>query len=335
MGTTGFLRPRAQCSRRPILKSRVKVLLVSLAGLLGILGAWWYSGPFLLLRLLPEPSFDTVVIEGAEASGRTIDLQGQWFNEGKLSELIIRSSRQQGGWSRPQNITIRNGKLRGSIRIMGLGRNGEAEGVRASSLQKGHTERAQSAAPTNIKIENMLIEADCRIPLYIAPGVTDVTVRNCTFTGRSVSTVVYLCAESAGNTIEGNTFATKAGREVIAVDGSARNKILGNSFEQLPFGGIYLYRNCGEGGTVRHQTPRENVIKGNTFHSGPRWGSYGIWLGSRGGWSPYCGQDSGHPFGSSADNGDFADDNTVIGNIFSDQAVRTIRNNGQRNRIAP
>lgn len=312
-----------------------KLLLAPFAGFFGLLAAWWYTAPFLFLRLLPEPAFATIMIEGADASGQVIDLEGAWFNEGKLTELIIHSSRQQDGWSRPQNITIRNGKLRGSIRIMGLGRNGEAEGVRASSLQKGHTERAQSAAPTNIKIENMLIEADCRIPLYIAPGVTDVTVRNCTFTGRSVSTVVYLCAESAGNTIEGNTFATKAGREVIAVDGSARNKILGNSFEQLPFGGIYLYRNCGEGGTVRHQTPHENVIEGNTFHSGPRWGSYGIWLGSRGGWSPYCGQDSGHPFGSSADNGDFADDNTVIGNFFSDQAVRTIRNNGQRNRIAP
>jgi parallel beta-helix repeat protein len=317
------------------LRSLGKTLLAFAAGAAGILGAWWYSAPFLLLRLLPEPSYETFVIEGAAASNQVIDLQGQWVNEGKLTEVRIRSVPQENGWSRPQNITIRNGKLRGSIRIMGLGRNGEAEAVRESSLQKGHTERAQSAAPTNIKIENLLIEADSRIPLYIAPGVTDVTVRNCTFTGRSVSTAIYLCAESAGNTIAGNTFATKVGREVIAVDGSARNRIIENTFENLPFGGIYLYRNCGEGGTVRHQTPRENLIEGNIFEGCPRWSSYGIWLGSRGGWSPYCGQDSGHPFGSSADNRDFADDNTVTGNTFAHQAVRTIRDDGRRTHIAP
>jgi hypothetical protein len=317
------------------LKAFTKSVLAAVGGFCGLLGAWWYSAPFLLLRLLPEPPFATVLIEGNSASGQVIDLQGAWFNDGQLTELLIRSKPERGDWSRPESITIRNGKLRGSIRIMGLGRNGEAEAVRASSIREGHTSRAQAFAPTDITIENMLIEADYRIPLYLAPGVTGVTVQSCTFTGRSVSTAIYLCAESAGNTIEGNTFATKVGREVIAVDGSARNRIIGNKFEHLPFGGIYLYRNCGEGGTVRHQTPRENVIAGNTFNDGPRWGSYSIWLGSRGGWAPYCGQDNGHPFGSSADNSDFADDNTVAGNNFTAQAVRTIRDNGKRNRINP
>jgi parallel beta-helix repeat protein len=275
-----------------------------------------------------------LIIEGAAASDQLIDLQGQWFNNGKLTEVLIRSMPQENSWSRPQNIAIRNGKLRGSIRIMGLGRNGEAEAVRASSIREGHTARAQAAAPTLITIENLLIEADYRIPIYIAPGVTGVTVRNCTFSGRSVSTVVYLCAESAQNTIEGNTFETKVGREVIAVDGSARNRIVGNTFENLPFGGIYLYRNCGEGGTVRHQTPRENLIEGNTFKESPRWGNYGIWLGSRGGWSLYCGQDAGYNFGSSADNRDFADGNSVSHNTFLSDCARRIRDNGEANRVA-
>ena len=262
-----------------------------------------------------------------------IDLHGHWFNGGKLTEVLVRSLPTESGWSRPQNITIRNGKLRGSIRIMGLGRNGEADDVRASSIYEGHTARAQAAAPANITIEHLLVDADYRIPIYIAPGVTGVTVRNCTFSGRSVSTVVYLCADSAQNTIEDNTFETKVGREVIAVDGSANNRISGNTFTHLPFGGVYFYRNCGEGGTVRHQTPHNNVIENNTFAECPRWGSLIIWLGSRGGWSPYCWQDSGYPFGSSADNRDFADGNTVRGNVFPEGCERTVRNDGARNRI--
>ncbi len=314
-------------------KTLVKLLLAAFIGLCGLLGAWWYTAPFLLLRLLPEPRYDTVVIEGAAASGKIIDLQGEWFNEGKLTELLIRSVSHEKTWSRPHNITIRNGKLRGSIRIMGLGRNGEAEGVRVSSLREGHTARAQAAAPTGISIENMLIEAAYRIPIYLAPGTTGVTVRNCDFTGSSVSTAIYLGAESAGNSILGNTFGTKVGREVIAVDGSARNRILGNNFNHSPFGGIYLYRNCGEGGTVRHQTPRENLIEGNAFDECPRWASYGIWLGSRGGWAPYCGEDAGYPFGSSADNRDFADGNTVRHNTFAPGCTRCIRDDGEANLV--
>lgn len=310
-----------------------RLLLSALAAILGLLGAWWYSAPFLFLRLLPEPSYETFLIEGSAASNQVIDLQGQWFNGSKLTEVLIRSRPTTNGWSRPHNITIRNGKLRGSIRIMGLGRNGEAEAVRASSIREGHTARAQAAAPTHITIENLSIEADYRIPIYLAPGVTGVTVRNCTFSGRSVSTVIYLCAESAGNAIEDNTFDTKVGREVIAVDGSADNRISGNTFRHSPFGGVYLYRNCGEGGTVRHQTPHNNLIENNTFAECPRWGSYAVWLGSRGGWSPYCRQDSGYRFGSSADNRDFADGNTVCGNLFPAGCARTVRNDGARNRI--
>ena len=315
------------------MKPLVKLLLASLAGISGLIGAWWYSAPFLLLRFLPEPSYETFVIEGSAASNQVIDLQGQWFNGGKLTEVLIRSVPQENGWSRPRNITIRNGKLRGSIRIMGLGRNGEAEAVRASSVREGHTARAQAAAPTLITIENLSIEANYRVPLYVAPGATGITVRNCTFSGRSVSTVIYLCAESSGNTIEDNSFETKVGREVIAVDGSADNRISGNNFKQSPFGGVYLYRNCGEGGTVRHQTPHNNVIENNTFADCPRWGSYAVWLGSRGGWSPYCWQDSGYPFGSSADNRDFADGNTVRGNVFPGGCRRTVRNEGAENRV--
>jgi len=216
---------------------------------------------------------------------------------------------------------------------MGLGRNGEAEGVRKSSVWPGHTRRSQAAAPRRIVLENLEIVASHRIPLYLAPGSTEVTVQNCRFGGWSVSTAVYLCAESGRHIIRGNHFATRVGREVLAVDGSARNLIENNTFEQMPLGGIYLYRNCGEGGTVRHQTPRENIIRGNIFRGTPRPGHSAIWLGSRGGRRGYCGQDEGYDFGSSLDDRDFADDNTVTGNSFTLPASRAVRDDGAGNTV--
>jgi hypothetical protein len=97
----------------------------------------------------------------------------------------------------------------------------------------------------------------------------------------------------------------------------------------MPNGGIYLYRNCGEGGTVRHQPPQNNFIAGNTIDNT---GGYGIWLGSRNGGRFYCNDDKGFPFGSSQDDGDFADNNTIRGNIFTNSA-RTIRDDGKTNSL--
>ena len=295
---------------------------------------WLPQTPSFLLKLLPKPKFEKHTLEGSEENGRVIDLQGGWLNEGKLTEVVICSQETEKGWDVPEKITVRNGKLRGSIRIFGLGVNGEAPKVRESSHREGHTERAQAAAPRGILLEDLEIEADHRIPLYLGPGVTGVTVRNCTFTGWSASTTVYLDAESGGNRMENCTFDVRSGREVMAIDGSATNTIVGNRFLRAGYGGIYLYRNCGEGGTVRHQTPQGNVIENNFFDlKDLRSGSYGIWLGSRQGRRSYCEDDAGYPFGSSVDNRDFADHNTVQRNFFQPSGDRTVRDNGAGNRV--
>jgi parallel beta-helix repeat protein len=295
---------------------------------------WLPQMPSVLLKLLPKPKFEKNNLEGIGDNGRVIDLQGGWMNEGKLSELVICSKESEKGWDVPEKITIRNGRIRGSIRIFGLGVNGEAPKVRESSHREGHTARAQAAAPRAILLEDLKIEADHRIPLYLGPGVTGVTVRNCTFTGWSASTTVYLDAESGGNRIEGCTFDMRSGREVMAVDGSATNTIIGNRFLQVSYGGIYLYRNCGEGGTVRHQAPQGNVIENNFFNvKDLRSGSYGIWLGSRQGRRSYCEDDAGYPFGSSIDNRDFADHNTIRGNIFQPASEEAVRDDGADNRV--
>ena len=266
-------------------------------------------------------------------SNTRIDCKGKEFNNGKTTEIRVISD--------IENITIKNCKLKGSIRVYGLGKNGEDEEVKKSSHKAGHTERAQAAAPSNVLISNMKIESVNRIPVYLAPGVTRVTVENSEFIGTTDSTVIYLDAESAYNTIYNNTFDVSGNftlrqfriREVIAVDGSAHNTISGNKFKTAVGGGVYLYRNCGEGGTVRHQSPQHNLIENNDFNlSGLHINHYGIWLGARNGNRFYCNADEGHKFGSSVNDRDFANNNIIRDNKFSG-SDRTIKNDGENNVI--
>lgn len=267
-----------------------------------------------------------------EKSETIIDCKGGKFNSGKLTEIQIKSSLEK----KVENIQIKNCKLNGSIRIYGLGMNGESEGVNESSKKEDHTERAQKAAPSNVLISNMEIRSTQRIPIYMSPGTTYVRVEDSTFKGTSNSTVIYMDAESGHNIIKNNVFSVIPQynmREVIAIDGSANNTIMNNQFENASQGGVHIYRNCGEGGTVRHQKPQYNAIMNNTFNlTGLPWNKYGIWIGSRNGNRNYCEFDKGYPFGSSIDNGDFADYNIVQENKFTG-SERTIKNNGKFNII--
>lgn len=313
----------------------IAVTTAALGTVCGAIGLYaTLFNPSEIYKRMPDPPLEQVVLSGTAVSGTVIDCDGGWYNDGKPTELVIRSEKTADGWERPEGIVIRNCRIRGSIRVLGMGRNGEAADVRESSHWEGHTQRAQDAAPTNIRITGVEIEAAHRIPLYVAPGVTGVVFENSRITGWSASTAIYLDCESAGNVIAGNTLAMWAAREVIAIDGSADNRIEGNRFESIAYGGIFLYRNCGEAGTVRHQTPHGNVIRDNWFNTRTL-GAFqtAIHLGSRNGSRMYCGQDHGYPFGSSLDDRDFADDNTVTGNVFVPPSLHAIRDDGARNVI--
>ena len=261
----------------------------------------------------PKVSYETIKLQRPT----TIDCEGEAYNKGKVTELQILAD----------NITIKRCKINGSIRTVGLGHNGEAPGVKASSIKAGHTERAQAAAPKNTVLYAVTITGHGRIPLYLGPGTTRLTMYDSTIKGRSDSVALYFDAESGFNIIRNNTFdIAGASREIIAVDGSANNQLLANTIKQASNSGIYLYRNCGEGGTVRHQAPQNNLIAGNTINNTS---GYGIWLGSRNGGRLYCSDDAGLPFGSSKDDGDFADDNIVRGNNAG-----KIRDDGARNQVS-
>ncbi|MGB5136481.1 MAG: right-handed parallel beta-helix repeat-containing protein [Prochlorococcaceae cyanobacterium] len=279
-----------------------------------------------------QPSLPTKPEQKEVKISRDLDCGGKPFQEGREVHLLVKDD----------GIRISNCRITGTIRVLGLTRNGNGAANRESSYRPGHTQRAQDAASRGVIIEGNTIISTYTIPIYAGPGVTDLTIRGNTFQGKGKSVVVYLDAESARNTIEGNTFAFRSlVREVVAVDGSAQNRIADNDFQRIDRGGIYLYRNCGEAGAVRHQPPRENIIEGNRFATGTLlplithrvpYRPAAIVLGSRNGSASYCDDDKGYSFGSSADDRDQADFNIVRANIFTGSG-RQVVDNGKQNAV--
>jgi hypothetical protein len=220
---------------------------------------------------------------------------------------------------RKSNSVVRNCRIEGDVRVWGLVRSLNPGTLRERSYEDGYVDYVRANAPTNVLLEDVTIVGSGTIPLYVAPGVTFTTIRRVTIEGSSVSTMVYLDAESHGTTIEDSTIdATDAGREAIAIDSSDSNVIRRTTIHHS-HGGIYLYRNCGEGGTSRITTPSENEITDNTFDGD---GRVAVWLGSRDGMRCYCGEDAEGSYGSAKSDMDHARFNTVTGNELNDQDTR-------------
>jgi hypothetical protein len=286
-----------------------------------------------------------IVIEGSQANGMTLDCNGALLDggEGTVNEgrdmIQVRSVKVNGAqWDPPADVTVQDCRIIGSVRTLGMGNNGEAGDVKASSFnENNHVRDVRAAAPTRIRFEGLDVEGVGRTPFYVAPGVTYVTLENSRLHGEAESVGLYLDAESAYNTIRGNRLevdtreTTIAGitfyeREQMAIDGSSWNLVIDNWLSSLDNGGIYLYRNCGEGGTVRHSTPSHNVIVDNVFFYREYDGSApSVYVGARNGgffrWLRYCRDDNDYDFGSGADDRDFAQFNVVAQNQIYKLAV--------------
>ena len=313
-----------------------------------------------------------LVFAGSRASGVTVDLNestlqggegtqndGRDMIEVRSEEVAVRDVENAiSSYERPSNITIRNGRVDGSIRLWGMARNGEGDGdkttvcngsagcfevdvlatnqLKKSSHLPDHTARAQRNAPTGIVLERLTIYGYGRTPVYFAPGVTNSKLINSHVLGYSNAVGIYLDAESAGNTFKGNRIdiATKNypfeqwDRPLVAIDGSARNRFVNNWFSNLSHGGIYFYRNCGENGVIRHQTPSRNELINNIFYYNEYDGDNpAVFLGSRnrGGWFQdtfgFCELDAGYPYGSSASDADYATYNAIMQNQIYKLAV--------------
>lgn len=295
------------------------------------------------LRL--PPGFETgsrLVVRGG-TSDIVIECNGARFHGGPHTlnagrdMIAIHSVRTGDTWARPENITVRGCQVTGSVRVWGMAPDGNDKGRlglhQSSHLGPGaaHTQRVRDAAPRRIVFEDMHITGDERIPLYVAPGVTELTMRESTIDGEGSSVAVYLDAESGYNTLVHNTIEMRSERELLAIDGSSHNRIVDNYFSALYAGGIYLYRNCGEGGTIRVTTPSHNYIVDNVFYYRDFTGlDPAIYLGSRGGdppgfelfgFSTYCNDEDGRSWGSSASDRDHATDNVVMANQIIGRSV--------------
>ncbi|MBI2521137.1 MAG: right-handed parallel beta-helix repeat-containing protein [Bdellovibrio sp.] len=291
-----------------------------------------------------------IIIQGDRASGVVFNCNGGTIRPTQKTgySIAIRSvqdSNDESIWSRPTDVSIKNCTIEGAVRIYGMARNGEGDDLRRSSYQTGHTARVQRNAPRNITLDNVVIIGSGTIPLYFSPGVTHSVLKNSEIKGKGSSVAVYLDAESAYNTLKDNSIHLETeSREQVALDGSAYNKIMGNRFSGLNHGGIYLYRNCGEGGTVRHQAPQHNQMINNVFYYNKYdGGNPAIWLGSRNGfWRKlgtlfhlsYCHDDDGFNFGSSKSNRDYARYNVVAQNqIYKLRSSKMIVNDDESNFI--
>lgn len=264
-----------------------------------------------------------ILFEGAEASGAGIDCGGGAL--GRAATVVttatptvaVWSARIPGTdapvWSRPTDILISNCTVYGSVRLHGMDAGGGYDDQRASSRRPGHTARAQAAAPSHVRLEGVTVVGTGSIPVYVGPGVTAVTIEGSRVTGVSDSVALYLDAESTRVSVGDTAFDVRTGREQIAIDGSAHNRLVGNRFRLGGRGGVFLYRNCGERGVVRHQTPSFNTITDNVF-DGAGLGGRAVVVGAREGRRSYCGEDAGLPFGSSSDDGDNATGNVVARN---------------------
>ncbi|APG84123.1 hypothetical protein SAMCCGM7_Ch1355 [Sinorhizobium americanum CCGM7] len=283
-----------------------------------------------------------LVFEGSAASGSVLDCGGGTLDVSagqsrKEKTAIAVRSREAGSdaWDAPSNVTIRNCRIKGFVRVYGLGENANGGIMKASSRNPNHTAFAQASAPKNVRLENITFDAPDGIPFYVGPGVTNAALVNSKVNGRSTAVAVYLDAESANNTISNNVFGISTEkRELIAIDGSANNRITNNIFERSDNGGIFAYRNCGEGGVIRHQKPQHNQIVGNTFRYRSSFlARPAVWLNSRNGSSSYCFTDPAYPFGSSASNRDFAQNNVVRNNKLEGGSDSLIRNDDPTNDI--
>lgn len=284
-----------------------------------------------------------IILEGSAASRVTLDCNGSTIDtsaaEGRVNKTAIMVKSKQkpdGSWDVPRYVTVKNCTVKGFMRVYGLDENANGANMRASSMNAEHTAFARSAAPKHTSFLNLSIVAPDGIPLYIGPGVTWTTLANSRLSGSSTSTAIYIDAESGRNAITNNVFSIRTkSRELIAIDGSTRNEISGNRFDDPVNGGIFVYRNCGEGGVIRHQRPNFNMIANNTFaysRKGAR-AKPAIWLGSRNGKQDYCFIDPRRPFGSSLSPMDFAQKNTVEGNRLIGGSLELIRNTDRTNII--
>jgi hypothetical protein len=264
-----------------------------------------------------------LMFNGAAARGVTFDCTGHTMRPtiAPSSPAIGVNSDNNGDgtWSAPWDVNIKNCVVEGAIRV------GGGDQSAAAYRQEGYEARAQATAPSSINfsgITQIVDRSRIKDAFYFGAGVTYSSLTDSELKGSVTGVPMYITHESKKNFFARNYIhVVTDDREQVALDGSADNDFRANRFSALNHGGIFIYRNCGEDGGIRHQKPRFNRIVNNLFYYDKFDGSVpAVWVGSRmrvtipprGGVpvlyndKDYCGEDAGYPFGSSNDNTDNA-----------------------------
>ncbi|HIO91602.1 MAG TPA: hypothetical protein EYG68_02015 [Leucothrix mucor] len=199
------------------------------------------------------------------------------------------------------------------------------------------------AAPKHITISNTKIHSSHKHGIYMQRYVSYITFEKGEIK-HSGNSAIYMESGTRYNQIK-NSYFYKNGytnykrdkrmrmpkfptgeREAIAMDSSAYNKIIGNTFRNNGKGAIFLYKNCFEKYKNERQLPRfqhsnYNNIEANTFIDE----RYGVWLASRQSkqLSRFkCGDPLMYKkrglFGNEKYYNDYAKNNRIINNIFKD-----------------
>lgn len=241
--------------------------------------------------------FDGRNIHGLNKAGLTIDSEGR-----KISNITVR------------NCVFRN--FKGGIRITWN---------KADSEKRDDRKAIYERTPSNVNLDNLIVEENDGVGIYIDDYVTGVVVQDSSIL-RNKGVGIYLEHSTQKNTIRNNRIigngvrSGRASREGIAIDSSAENSIENNYFENNAAGGIFIYKNCGEtpdkgygDRLIRWQHSNNNRIASNKFVNEKT----GIWIASRQsrnleswGCADKPMDEDGKYFQ------DFANGNLIFGNVF-------------------
>jgi hypothetical protein len=231
------------------------------------------------------------------------------------------------------NVTVRNCHIEGFLNNVRV----EREGFRdlAEGVEYDH-------AFSDIVIEDSTILNSRGVGIFVDGYVTGVTLQRLHVEGAG-STGIYLEAGSKDNVVEDNDIVNNGygengpawqlfdfagvqfwfygiGREGLAIDGSRFNRVANNRFSGNSAGAIFLYKNCGEFVNARPERwwhrrygADGNLIESNTITDEDN----GVWIGSRMG-ENVLPMDCSDPQYAAGFALDYADDNVVRNNVFTD-----------------
>ena len=229
------------------------------------------------------------------------------------------------------NITVRNCQIEGFLNNIRITRDGFRD--LAEGVEYDH-------AFANIVIEDSTLLNSRGVGIFVDGYVTGVTIRRLHIEG-SGSSGVYLEHGSKDNVVDDNDIVNNGfhengplwqpfsqsgadiwfwgfGREGLSIDGSRFNTVTNNRFAGNAYGGIFLFKNCGEFVNLRpgnwwHRRygADGNTIANNTFSGGRN----GIWVAARMG-ENIIPMDCSDPQYESGYALDYADNNTIRDNVF-------------------